>query len=137
MTYFTCRSFGRRVRPALVRNSRQVNGLRNQKSNLVRQGLEHEEIPPGQKPLNKSLTAERLERLNALGFTWSVMAPKVAWEERFRSCLEYREEHGQWPSQSMGQLGEVSVNVTVLNMCSTLCEPRLFALHSNVHAVGT
>jgi len=37
----------------------------------------------------------------------------------------------------MGQLGEVSVNVTVLNMCSTLCEPRLFALHSNVHAVGT
>ena len=39
-------------------------------------------------------------------FVWSSEpSPKVPWEEHFRDCLEYYEENGKWPSQSMGQLG--------------------------------
>jgi len=83
-----------------------VNGIRDKRSNLIKKGIEFEEIAPGKKILSKSLTAERLERLNAIGFVWSVAGPKVAWEDRFRDCREFYEMNGKWPSQSMGSLGE-------------------------------
>lgn len=72
----------------------------------MQKGLECEEILPGKKTLTKSLTAERLERLNAIDFVWSVMAPKVAWEDRFQDCIEYHAMNNKWPTQSMGSLGE-------------------------------
>ena len=51
--------------------SRQVNHLRARRSRLTQQGLDHEELPPGQKLLTKSLTADRLAQLDALGFAWA------------------------------------------------------------------
>ena len=85
----------------------QVLRLRQKKRVLAEQGLAHEDLPPGKVPLTDSLTAERLARLEALGFVWLAIAgPVRSWEERLRDCVEYREEHGRWPSQSMGQMGE-------------------------------
>lgn len=86
--------------------SNWVNGIRHTKSKLRQKGLELEEPPLGKKILAKTLTAERLERLNSIGFAWSVQGPKAAWEDRFRECVEYHEHNGRWPSQSMGKLGE-------------------------------
>ena len=69
----------------------------------MRRGLEYD---PSEKILSKTLTAERIDRLNSIGFVWSVQGPKVSWDERFAACLEYYEDNGKWPSQSMGSLGE-------------------------------
>mmetsp|Transcript_18625 Transcript_18625/g.44835 ORF Transcript_18625/g.44835 Transcript_18625/m.44835 type:complete len:738 (-) Transcript_18625:209-2422(-) len=83
-----------------------VNAMRNEKRSLLKRGIEFEKVHPGKKILSKTITAERLQRLNSLGFLWSVSGPKVSWEKRFQDCLEYCEENGRWPSQSMGSLGE-------------------------------
>ena len=78
--------------------------MRNEKRRLAKSDLEYETNPT--KILSKTLTHERYERLNALGFVWTVAPPKVSWEDRFQDCITYYEEHGKWPSQSMGSLGE-------------------------------
>ena len=81
--------------------------MRGEKRKLEQRGIEFEEIEPGKhKILTKTVTAERLERLNSIGFVWSVAGPKVAWEDRFQDLLAYYEVNGKWPSQSMGSLGE-------------------------------
>ncbi|KAL7546550.1 hypothetical protein ACHAWF_009911 [Thalassiosira exigua] len=85
-----------------------VRNLRSHRAALRKRGIEHEEVPPraGRRVSNKTLTVERIARLEALGFQWSVQGPKTSWEDRFRDCVEYFETNGRWPSQSMGQLGE-------------------------------
>ena len=71
----------------------------------MRKGIEVEVPEPGKPVFNKTLTAERLERLNSVGFQWSISGPKMAWEDRFKDLMEYYESHGKWPSQSIGSLG--------------------------------
>jgi len=85
-----------------------VQAIRNRRMSLLRDGIEYEEAVPGKRNriLTKQLTAERIDRLDSIEFVWSVAGPKVAWEDRFRELMEYREANGRWPSQSMGKLGE-------------------------------
>ena len=64
-----------------------------------------DEVPPGEKIFAKTLTAERLDRLNSIEFVWVVTGPNASWEDRFKDLMEYYEMHGKWPSQSMGTLG--------------------------------
>ena len=39
------------------------------------------------------ISAERISKLNELGFVW-VIRKNVGWNERYRELIEYREEHG-------------------------------------------
>jgi len=85
-----------------------VRNMRERRGKLAKQNLEYEEPPPEGKPLlPRTLTAERIEKLESIGFLWSVAEPKekVSWEERFQEVVEYYNENGRWPSQSMGGLG--------------------------------
>jgi len=85
-----------------------VRGIRERKAKLLRNGIEVEEAPPAGMPplLPRTCTAERIEKLNSIGFAWILAAPMVAWEDRFRDLMEYYEKNDRWPSQSMGSLGE-------------------------------
>jgi hypothetical protein len=112
---------------------KQLSGwVRNirEKRKLIRrtQGVEYEEIPPdadltrtagkfgmwngkGDRPaiFPMTLTAERIARLDAIGFDWAPAGNIVrhSWEDRFRELLDYYESNdGQWPPQSLGTLGE-------------------------------
>ena len=56
-----------------------------------------------------TLTAERIARLDSIGFAWAPSGgiPRHSWEDRFRELTDYYESNeSTWPSQSMGQLGE-------------------------------
>lgn len=84
-----------------------VRGIREKRASNLRKGIDIEEMPVGKKGLfAKTLTAERIKQLDDIGFVWSVAGPKVKWEDRFQDMMDYYEQHGKWPSQSMGSLGE-------------------------------
>jgi len=82
-----------------------VRNIRSVRTRLRSRGIEAEEVPPGKKLRNKTLTVERIERLNSIGFVWAIVGPKVPVEERFQELVEYYEMNGHWPSQSMQGLG--------------------------------
>ena len=69
-------------------------------------GIDIEVVEEGKQARAKTLTAERVERLNALGFVWAPAGPKAKWEDRFKELVSYYETNGKWPSQSHGTLGE-------------------------------
>jgi len=73
---------------------------------MQKNGIEAEEPKPGLKSQARNLTSERIEKLNSIGFVWSVLTPKVSWEDRFQELMEYYYENGKWPPQSMGTLGK-------------------------------
>ena len=83
-----------------------VRGIREKKKSNLKRGIDVEVVPEGQKVLSKALTAERLARLDALGFVWSVQGPKTSWDDRYNDLCEYYQTNGKWPSQTNGQLGE-------------------------------
>mmetsp|Transcript_2446 Transcript_2446/g.5319 ORF Transcript_2446/g.5319 Transcript_2446/m.5319 type:complete len:557 (-) Transcript_2446:45-1715(-) len=84
-----------------------VKNIRQKMINLQKEGLGFETIEPRQKIYQSTLTPERVERLNSVGFIWAFEAPeKVSWEQRLRECVEYYEENGCWPPQAMGPLGK-------------------------------
>ena len=72
---------------------------------LRKQGMEYEERPPNFKIRNKTLTAERIELLDSIGFEWTIKPPRVPWEVRFQELLEFHKTNGKWPTQSAGPLG--------------------------------
>jgi len=90
-----------------------VRRTRERKNALRRKGISVEEVLPGQPIYAKTLNAERVQKLESIGFSWCQV---ISWEDRFRDLMEYYEANdGKWPSQSMGGLGEwvhkqVSVN---------------------------
>jgi len=74
---------------------------------LQKRGQEVEEVPHGKKLYCKTLTAERIERLNSIGFVWRVNEePTRSWDERYLDLIEYYETNGRWPPQSLGTLGD-------------------------------
>eukprot|EP00581_Thalassiosira_minuscula_P018904 CAMPEP_0183720586 /NCGR_PEP_ID=MMETSP0737-20130205/13154_1 /TAXON_ID=385413 /ORGANISM="Thalassiosira miniscula, Strain CCMP1093" /LENGTH=638 /DNA_ID=CAMNT_0025950473 /DNA_START=722 /DNA_END=2638 /DNA_ORIENTATION=+ len=84
-----------------------VRNIRQKKRNLKKEGHDYAPMDSGQKMFPSTLTMERVERLNSLGFVWDFdLPPTVPWEDRFRECVEYYEENDRWPSQSMGRLGQ-------------------------------
>jgi len=40
------------------------------------------------------LTQERIDRLEALGFEWSLRPPNTPWEERFEQLKQFHQHHG-------------------------------------------
>lgn len=83
-----------------------VRGIRERKSTLARSGVEFEELGPDEQPLTRTVTRERYDKLNSIGFQWTISGPKVAWDDRFKELMDYYNTNGKWPSQSMGSLGE-------------------------------
>ena len=83
-----------------------VRGLREKKALNLTKGIDVEVVEEGKQARAKTLTAERVERLNALGFVWAPAGPKAKWEDRFKELVDYYDTNGKWPSQSHGTLGE-------------------------------
>ena len=81
---------------------------RKKKSKLAKEGLEFETVPEGKKIYAKTLTAERIEQLNSIGFPWAPQGPRGAssWEDNFKALMQYHERTGKWPIHSMGSLGD-------------------------------
>ena len=83
-----------------------VKSMRKKKARIAKEGLEHEVLKPGQKVYPRTLTLERVERMNALGFKWVCSTGvNVSWEDRFQELLQYHHENGRWPSQAGTGLG--------------------------------
>ena len=55
-----------------------------------RQRTEHRKLQSG-KP--SSMTPERVEDLNRLGFTWAIRESHTSWEERFVELKEFRDQN--------------------------------------------
>mmetsp|Transcript_16638 Transcript_16638/g.39812 ORF Transcript_16638/g.39812 Transcript_16638/m.39812 type:complete len:339 (+) Transcript_16638:63-1079(+) len=85
-----------------------VQGVRAKRKVNMKKGYTDgiEEMPPDGKLGPKTLTAERIQRLDAMGFTWNPLDPHVPWEDRFETLCDYYSEHGKWPSQSVPGIGE-------------------------------
>ena len=61
---------------------------------LVNKGLEYEEILPGQKIYYSTLTRERVEKMNSIGFVWNSNRRRQDFDELFQKLVEYKEENG-------------------------------------------
>jgi len=87
-----------------------VRGIRERKALLLPKGIVVEITPetvgPGVPLPAKAITAERMEKLDSIGFAWVVTGPRTAWDNRFWELVEFYEEHGKYPSQSMGSVGQ-------------------------------
>ena len=46
-----------------------------------------------------SMTAEKIEALNDLGFTWAKRKGQAAWNEKFQELVLYKDEHGDCKSR--------------------------------------
>ena len=64
----------------------------------------HEDVPQGDPIWASTLTSERVERLNSIGFVWSITGPLPTWEDRFKEMMECYKSTGNWPDQSKGPL---------------------------------
>lgn len=87
-----------------------VSNMRERKAQNAQKGIEYEEPDPRRlatpRYSSRILTAERIERLESIGFVWFAGRTRpVSWEERFRAMMRYYEENGSWPPQSLGSLG--------------------------------
>ena len=82
-----------------------IRVVRERKATLAKEGLEFETIKTTTRMSARTLTAERVAQLNSIDFTWSILQPKIAWEDRYQEVIEYYNEYNKWPSQSMGGLG--------------------------------
>ena len=47
-----------------------------------------------QQGIHSSLTEERMESLNELGFKWQMRVSRTPWEQRLRELREFKERHG-------------------------------------------
>jgi hypothetical protein len=84
---------------------------------LLSQGLESETPKPNSSSISSgtlggatTLTEERIDQLDALGFTWDCEGGKtrtrLSWEDRFAELCEFYQVHGHWPPRSAGTIGE-------------------------------
>lgn len=84
-----------------------VSKLREKKRELVKSGNDFETIKRG-KITQLTLTQDRLDRLNSIGFEWCLKkTPDVSWDTRFHELIEYYQAHGRWPNRKKsGSLGQ-------------------------------
>ena len=84
--------------------------IRRRKLSLLKRGMGHEDVPQGDPIWASTLTSERVERLNSIGFVWSTARPQriekpiykpiykpiipLEFEEAFQKLVEYKEKHG-------------------------------------------
>jgi hypothetical protein len=55
-----------------------------------------------------TLTEERIDQLDAMGFSWGCddVRVRLSWEDRFQELCEYYQVHGHWPPRTAGTIGE-------------------------------
>ncbi|KAL7522592.1 hypothetical protein ACHAWX_007279 [Stephanocyclus meneghinianus] len=86
-----------------------VAGLRTKKKALEEKGIdldaeaemEKPDPPTGQS--QRYLDKNKVERLNAIGFSWKLLSGRCnakPWEENFRQLKDFYNTHGRWPSRS-------------------------------------
>jgi len=79
-----------------------------------------------------TLSAERIRRLEALGFVWNPL--ETFWEEMFTALVQYKEKHGDcnvpitWPENP--QLGRWIANQRTSKKRGTLSEDRIRRLEA-------
>jgi len=103
-----------------------VANIRSKRKAMAKDGVEHEPDPgavpasaaspsvsadpsrPGRKGGRQRLTRDRVDRLDAAGFSWSIANPNnKTWEERFDDLRDYQQQHGTTRvPRSSGTLGE-------------------------------
>lgn len=64
-----------------------------------------------------SMTAERVEKLESIGFTWTLRVLEDIWDERFEQLKEFKAEHGHFnvpkdhkPNKSLGAWVSTQLN---------------------------
>jgi hypothetical protein len=86
-----------------------VAGLRTKKKALEEKGIDLDaeaEVEKPDPPAGQSqryLNKDKVERINAIGFSWTLLTGRgntKPWEENFRQLKEFHKAHGRWPSRS-------------------------------------
>lgn len=54
---------------------------------------------------NTFLSKDRVDRLDSINFTWSIMPVRVTWEQRFEELRQFKEQNGRFPTNKEGTLG--------------------------------
>ncbi|EJK73446.1 hypothetical protein THAOC_04929 [Thalassiosira oceanica] len=75
-----------------------------------------------------SLTQDRIDRLDGIGFKWSLreLAPTVPWETRFDELVQYKEKHGDCNvPRNQGQLGAWVHNQRSAYSANSLAQDRI------------
>lgn len=92
-----------------------VGTIRLKMKALQSQGLTSETPKPNSGSMSSgsiggttALTEERIEQLDALGFSWECeeVRARLSWEHRFQELCEYYQVHGHWPPRTAGTIGE-------------------------------
>ena len=79
---------------------------------LLSQGIEAETPKPNANSTSGGatiLTEDRIEQLDALGFSWECeyhVRTRLSWDDRFQELCEYYQIHGHWPPRTAGTIGE-------------------------------
>ncbi|KAL7526998.1 hypothetical protein ACHAXR_004649 [Thalassiosira sp. AJA248-18] len=55
---------------------------------------------------NTFLSKYRVNLLDSINFTWSVMPVRVTWEQRFEELRQFKEQNGRFPTNREGSLGD-------------------------------
>lgn len=86
--------------------------LREKRTELGKRGAAYEQAKSRGKLTGRTLTKERVERLDSIGFEWRVKTkPTVSWESRFRELVTFYKNHGRWPLRwKSGSLGQWTHN---------------------------
>ncbi|KAL3801964.1 hypothetical protein HJC23_010308 [Cyclotella cryptica] len=89
-----------------------ISKLREKKRELSKSGEEYEPAKPSEKLTGRTLTRDRIERLDSIGFQWRVRTkPTVCWESRFQELISFYKNHGRWPLRwKSGSLGQWTHN---------------------------
>jgi hypothetical protein len=84
-----------------------VSKLREKRGELDKKEEEYETSNSRGKVTSRTLTKERIEQLDEIGFTWRIKTkPPVPWDTRLRELVEFYQTNGSWPSRKHdGTLG--------------------------------
>ena len=84
-----------------------VNKMREKKMEMLKRGMDYEEPQPNRKSTSRTLTKERVEKMEELGFVWSFKTkPVVSWDDRLQELVMFYRANGRWPTRKDdGSLG--------------------------------
>ena len=78
-----------------------------------------------------SLAQDRVDRLDSIGFKWSLKGKETPWETRFDELVQYKAKHGDCNVlQSQGQLGSWVHQQRAVYMAGSLLQDRIDRLTS-------
>ena len=77
-----------------------------------------------------SLAQDRIDRLDSIGFKWTLKDPNVPWETRFEELVQYKAKHGHCNvPRSQGQLGNWANNQRAMYKKGKLSQDRINRLN--------